>query len=109
MNISAVYLWLAGITTSGFGMVYLIRSRAMARMVGIEIPSAAARADYRAIYAGGQITIGVFFCLAALKREWREPGVAAVTLVALGFGVTRLVSLGYERAGRDIQWIVGTL
>jgi hypothetical protein len=109
MNLSAAYLWLASVTTIGFGVAYLVRSRAMARMVGIEIKSARARADYRSIYGGAQITIGVFFCLAALKPEWEAPGLAAVALFAAGFGVARLLSLAYERVESDFQWIVGAL
>jgi hypothetical protein len=109
MNLLTAYLGLGGVVTIGFGIVYLLRTRDMARLVGIELLSAQARADYRSIYGGAQICIGLFFCLAASRPAWRQAGLAALSLFVLGFGVTRLASLGLERVGRDSQWIVGVL
>ena len=103
----AVYLALAGVVTIAFGMVYLLRSRLMARTVGIELRSAGARADYRAIYGGSQIGVGIFFCVVARHSSSHALGLAAVSLFALGFGITRLASLAYDRAGRDPQWVLG--
>ena len=78
-------------------------------MVGIELSNGRARADYRAIYAGSQIGIGIFFLLAAANADWLEPGLVALGLFAGGFGLLRLGSLAADRQGRDIQWIVGAL
>lgn len=103
------YLFLGGLATLGFGVLYLVRSRLMARMVGMQLPSASARADYRSIYGGAQIAIGIFFCLAAWQPTWRTPGLVGLVLFVLGFGVTRLTSLACERVRRDVQWIVGVL
>jgi hypothetical protein len=97
------------LVTLGFGVLYLVRSRLMARMVGMHLPSASARADYRSIYGGAQIAIGIFFCLTAWEPTWRRPGLVGLTLFVLGFGVTRLTSLASERVGRDVQWVVGAL
>ena len=109
MNMAAAYLSLGGVVTIGFCVAYLVRSRAMARLVQIELPSAPARADYRSIYGGSQIGVGLFFCFAAWQPSWRPSGLAALGLFALGFGVTRLASLAYDRVGRDPQWVVGAL
>jgi hypothetical protein len=81
----------------------------MARLVGIELPSAPAGADYRSIYGGAQIGVGMFFCLAASQPGWQAPGLAALALFALGFGVTRLASLAFDRVRHNFQWIVGGL
>jgi hypothetical protein len=109
MNVAAAYLALGGVVTIGFGVVYLGRSGAMARMVEIELPSAPARADYRSIYGGSQIGVGLFFCFAAWQASWRPAGLAALGLFVLGFGVTRLASLAYDRVRRDPQWVIGGL
>jgi uncharacterized protein DUF4345 len=109
MNLAAGYLVLGGVVTIAFGIVYLVRSRLMARIVGIELRTAAARADYRSIYGGAQVCIGTFFCIAAGQPTWRTPGLVALGLFALGFGVTRLGSLALDRVRRDVQWLVGTL
>ena len=109
MNIAAGYLALGGLVTLAFGALYLVRSRLMARMVGIDLRPGRARADYRSIYGGSQIAIGFFFCLAAWQPGWRGAGLAALSLFALGFGGTRLASLAYDRVGRDAQWVVGAL
>jgi hypothetical protein len=107
--VAVVVLALGAVVTFGFGVAYLAASRRMARMVGIDIPSPGARADYRAIYGGAQVALGVFFALAASRPAWREPGLAALALFAAGFGVARLGSLAVERDRRDPQWIVGAL
>ena len=106
---AVVVLALGAAVTFGFGVAYLVASRPMARMVGVEISSPSARADYRAIYGGAQVALGVFFALAAWRPAWREPGLAALALFAAGFGVVRLASLAVDRARRDPQWIVGAL
>ena len=109
MKVATIYLAVGGFVTIGFGLAYLVRSRLMARMVGMELRNAPARADYRSIYGGAQIAIGLFFCLAAWNASWRFAGLTALTLFAFGFGTTRLASLAYERVGRDFQWLVGAL
>lgn len=109
MNLAAIYLGFGGLITFGFGVAYLIRSDRMARMVGIELRSAPARADYRAIYGGAQVGLGLFFIWAACRSSWRGAGLAALGLFALGFGIARLLSLALDRSGRDVQWIVGAI
>lgn len=108
--VGACYLALGGVVTFGFGVAYLVRSRQMARFVGIALTSGSARADYRSIYGGAQICIGAFFCVAAWIPAWRTAGLAALSLFAFGFGAARLGSLALDRVGRrDVQWIVGAL
>lgn len=109
MNFSAIYLGFGGLVTIGFGVAYLVRSQRMARMVEIELRSARARADYRAIYGGAQIGVGLFFMVAAWRPSWRDAGLAGLGFFVLGFGVARLLSLAIDRAGRDLQWIVGAI
>jgi hypothetical protein len=109
MSVAVMYLWVAAVVTAGFGVAYLVRSTTMARMVGVQIPSASARADYRAIYGGAQIGIAIFFAASARHAGWMLPGLWAVALFAGGFGVARLGSLVVDRAGRDPQWVVGAL
>ena len=109
MNLAAIYLGVGGLITFGLGVAYLIRSERMARMVGIELRSARARADYRAIYGGSQVGLGLFFLWAAYHSRWLGAGLAALALFALGFGVARLLSLALDRAGRNVQWIVGAI
>ena len=106
---AVAYLSLGGLITFCFGVAYLVRCRTMARMVGIKLPSRQARADYRAMYGGAQIGTGIFFCVAALRPNWLQPGISALTLFAFGFGLIRLASLARERVGRDFQWLVGLL
>lgn len=109
MTLAAIYLYVGALITVGFGVAYLVATRQMARMVGIAIESAGARADYRAIYAGSQIAIGVFFAIAAHVQPWRAPGVVALSLYACGFGIARLGSLAADGVKRHPQWIVGAL
>ncbi len=109
MTLRTVYLLAAALIAGGFAVAYLVRSTAMARMVGIAIPSPSARADYRAIYGGAQLGIGIFLAAAALRPAWHEPGLWAAALFAGGFGVARLGSLAVDRRGPDFQWTVGAV
>jgi Domain of unknown function (DUF4345) len=109
MDAGTVFLNVAAAVTAGFGVIYLVRSRGMAGLVGIELPSRSARADFRAIYGGAQVGIGLFFAACARHSGWELPGLWAVALFAGGFGLARLGSLVVDRAGWNPQWVVAAL
>lgn len=109
MTLRTAYLAAAALIAGGFAVAYLVRSAAMARFVGIAIPSASARADYRAIYGGAQLGVAIFLAAAATHDWWQQPGLWAAALFAGGFGIARLGSLALDRAGRDPQWVVGAV
>jgi hypothetical protein len=109
VTLAVAYLALGGLITLAFGVAYLVRTKWMAAMTGIELPTAGARADYRAIFGGAQVALGLYFVRAATVPSWRAPAIAAIALFALGFGVARMGSLAVDRVRRHPQWWVGAL
>lgn len=81
-------------------------------MVDIALPTASARADFRAIYGGAELGMALFFALAARRPAWVRPGLAALALIVGGFGAVRLGSLAVDAAptpgaAAALLWLVG--
>jgi hypothetical protein len=80
--------------------------------VDIALPTASARADFRAIYGGAELGMALFFALAARRPAWVRPGLAALALIVGGFGAVRLGSLAFDAAptrgaAATLLWAVG--
>jgi hypothetical protein len=82
--------------------------------VDIALPTASARADFRAIYGGAELGMALFFALAARRPAWVRPGLAALALIVGGFGAVRLGSLALDAApapgtAAPLLWAVGAI
>jgi hypothetical protein len=106
-------LLIAGALVSGaFGLLYTVRPAWLAGVVDIALPTASARADFRAIYGGAELGMALFFALAARRSAWVRPGLAALALIVGGFGVVRLASLALDAgptrgSAASLLWAVG--
>jgi hypothetical protein len=83
-------------------------------VVDIALPTASARADFRAIYGGAELGMALFFALAARRPDWMRPGLAALALIVGGFGAVRLGSLALDAApargaAAPLLWGVGAI
>jgi hypothetical protein len=83
-------------------------------VVDITLPTASARADFRAIYGGAELGMALFFALAARRPAWVRPGLAALALIVGGFGAVRLGSLALDAvptrgAAAALLWVVGAI
>ncbi|MDQ3948946.1 MAG: DUF4345 domain-containing protein [Gemmatimonadota bacterium] len=99
------------LVSGGFGLLYTVRPEWLAGVVDIALPTASARADFRAIYGGAELGMALFFALAARRPAWVRPGLAALALIVGGFGAARLGSLALDaapaRGAAAVLWAVG--
>ena len=91
-----------GITAAaftGFGAALMAKPDKLLGRIGIEAHDPVGRAELRAMYGGMELGFGVFFAMAARKREWRAPALAAILLAIGTLGVTRIATAAAEGAG----------
>lgn len=74
-------LVLAAIPFALIGAGFLVAPDPLARLAGIELTSATAIADIRAVYGGLQIACAATLVGASRRREWWAPGLAFQSLV----------------------------
>ena len=84
-----IVLIVMGILWVLFGVLGLISPAVVVGGLGIELPTADAVTDVRAIYGGLQIGIGLYFFYCSRSAELIRPGLIALALIAAGFGVGR--------------------
>ena len=109
MRLARALLVLGAVVAGGFGLVYTIRPEWLAGLVDIALPTAAARADFRATYGGAQLGIAAFCALAAARPPWYRPALLALGLTVGGFGVVRLSSLALDGVFPRLLLAVGVI
>ena len=77
---------------SAIGGAFLAAPAGMARLVGVELTSATADNDVRAVYGGVAIGLAVFLGLAAGRRDWWHPALWVVLLSTGGMAGARVLS-----------------
>jgi len=89
---SHALLWVNLLVYIPFGLVALVAPDWLGGELGIELTSATAFADFRAIYGG--IPLGVGLCLAVglSRRDWLRPMVALAGACALEAAASRAYS-----------------
>lgn len=85
----------------GMGLLGLAAPQTLIRPFGIELGTATARTEVRAVYGGFGVAVGVLLALAAFDLGGLRQGVTitvAVSLAGMAFG--RLIARFAERPGR---------
>jgi hypothetical protein len=77
---------------AAFGLAALFVPRWLASVVGIELSSPSALADFRAIYGGIPLGIGVAMAAGLYRSEWLIPAVALAGVCALEAALARAYS-----------------
>jgi hypothetical protein len=75
----------------GFGAAFLVWPVELVGLAGIELPSATARADVRAVYGGLQLGLAAFVAYCAARPERTVVGLVATTSCIVGLLTGRLV------------------
>lgn len=75
-----------------FGLAALFVPSWLASIFGIELGSPSALADFRAIYGGIPLGVGVFMAAGLYRSEWLSPAVALAGVCALEAALARAYS-----------------
>jgi hypothetical protein len=78
----------------------------MADFVNIELKDALARFDFRAVYGGLELGIGVSLIVAALRKPWRQPALNMACLVLGGLILGRLISVSIDESPGVVGWVL---
>jgi hypothetical protein len=92
MSIGRIVLWLS-VVGWAFGAAFLAWPVALVAPVGIELPSATARTDVRAVYGGLQLGLAAFLTYCAASPARTVVGLAATTACIAGLAAGRLFGL----------------
>lgn len=97
-------LILMGAVCLFIGLASLFAPGSVADFVNIELKDATARFDFRAVYGGLDLGIGVFLVVAALRKPWRLPALNMASLVFGGLTLGRVVSLAIDEKPGVVGW-----
>jgi hypothetical protein len=81
------------LTYTGFGFVFLFYPSDMAAIVGIAFPTTSPRTDFRAMYGGLEIGVGVFLLVCSMRREFVRVGLFASACALVAMATSRTVGL----------------
>jgi uncharacterized membrane protein len=81
------------LTYTVFGFVFLFYPSEMAAIVGIAFPTTRPRTDFRAMYGGLEIGVGVFLLICAMRREFVRVGLFASACALVAMATSRSVGL----------------
>jgi hypothetical protein len=90
---ATLVLLLSGLGFIGFGTWFFIDPLEPMLGLGGAIEGDAIPMELRAFYGGGEIGLGAFLLLCAMRPDWYRPGLWLVLLVNLGTGLARVVAL----------------
>jgi hypothetical protein len=100
--VSRLALVLGALGFVGFGAVLLV-APALLDVVGLDVRSAAARSDVRAVYGGMELGLGFFLASCVSRPTWHHAGLAVQALALSGAVAGRLVSLVLDGAPNRVS------
>ncbi len=103
-----IVLLVMGLLWIAFGVLGLIAPVMILGAVGLDIGTADALADARAMYGGSQIGLGVFFVYCSRAEGLERAGLIALALVAAGFGLARSFGIAVDGARGGITFFALT-
>jgi hypothetical protein len=98
----AVLVFLA-LSVLGFGAVFTARPVELAQVVEILLPTPTSRTDFRAVYGGLELGLGMFLLVCALRRHLVRVGLQAAFWALLGMASGRLVGLVADGFGQPLM------
>jgi hypothetical protein len=84
-------------------MTFCLFGPQMAGLTGIELTSAEARMDFRALYGGLEASIGIFLLWCSRRPEWYRPGLAFQICAFSSLVAVRLLSMAGEGEAPALQ------
>ncbi len=108
-TIAKIYLASVLLVFWGFTVGFFGWPRQLGERLGIHLASTAAVADFRAMYGGMCLGVGILFWLGIRRPSWRVPAVLLSITTAAGLLLGRLITWGIDGdPGPIIYGFMGT-
>ncbi|MCG6167237.1 DUF4345 domain-containing protein [Leptospira sp. FAT2] len=102
---SKIYIALNVLVYAGFTIGFFLVPIRLASMIGIEIKSSAALADFRAMYGGLCLGVGVVLLFGLFKEEWRRASILLAITTASGLFLGRIYTLFLDGPGNEYIYL----
>jgi hypothetical protein len=89
-------LVLAAVVFIGIGVLCGVNPGSVTTLMGLEMPTAVARTDVRAVYGGLMVGIGAFLLWSSLRQRRIQPGLMLAGMSTLGLVGGRMLGFGAE-------------
>ena len=97
-NIAPFYLIFVGLLFAGFGLAYLFYPLLLIEQSGMQTPTAGAKADVWAMYAGLQMGFGLFLLVCAKQSQLQLAGLLCISFIFGGIAIGRTFGVIYYQA-----------
>ncbi len=101
-----VVLVLLAMSFIGFGLAFTLKPLEMAQVLDISLFTPTARTDFRAIYGGLEVGLGLFLLTCAFRRHLVGPGLQAGAWAFAGLAAVRFVGLTLEGFGQPLMIVL---
>lgn len=104
-----VILVLLAMSFIGFGLAFTLKPLEMAQVLDISLFTPTARTDFRALYGGLEIGLGVFLLTCAFRRQSLRLGLEAGAWAFAGLALVRFMGLALEGFGQPLMIVLAVL
>jgi hypothetical protein len=77
----------------GFGPAFYFAPEALAGQLDIALHSPTALADFRAMYGGAPLGIGIIMAMGLWRTQWMKPALLTIVLCTAGLLLGRLITM----------------
>jgi hypothetical protein len=106
MILAKVSLLVWALILGGFGIWYVVDVARAAMATQIPLPAPTARIDFRAMYGGLNVGLGVFLWIASQHPEMFRTGLLLQVLMLGGLALSRAVGIVLEGGAERLIWII---
>ena len=107
-TLNRIYLAVNLLVYGAYAVGFLVAPVTLAALTEIQLPTATAIADLRAIYSGLSFAIAVVLMRGLRNAQWEAPALWLATLGAVGLGFGRIVTIVTGKPGMLIYAILAT-
>jgi hypothetical protein len=93
----------------GFGPAFYFAPDALATQLDIALTSPTAIADFRAMYGGAPLGIGIFMAMGLWRKEWMKPALMVIVLCTAGLLLGRLITMAQPGGVGTIIYIFAAM
>ena len=87
-----------------FGPAFYFWPEAIGEFLGIALQNPTALADFRAMYGGAPLGVGLFMAMGLRCADWFKPALMVVILGTGGILLGRLISVAYDSNVEAFMW-----